>query len=43
MPFKQNSDFFWLSGVDQEESVLILAPNHPKKEMREEAIKELGV
>ena len=25
MPFKQNSDLFWLSGVDQEESILILS------------------
>ena len=35
MPFKQNNDLFWLSGVDQEESVLILCPNHPDKNMRE--------
>jgi len=27
MPFKQNSDLFWLSGIDQEESVLLLFPN----------------
>ena len=27
MPFKQNSDLFWLSGIDQEESVLFLFPN----------------
>ncbi len=25
-PFKQNSDFFWLSGIDQEESILLLFP-----------------
>ena len=35
MPFKQNSDLFWLSGVDQEESVLVIAPNHTDKNMRE--------
>ena len=35
MPFKQNSDFFWLTGVDQEESILVLAPNYPEKNMRE--------
>ena len=35
MPFRQNNDLFWLSGVDQEESVLIISPNHPDKNMRE--------
>ncbi len=35
MPFRQNSDLFWLTGVDQEESVLIIFPNHPNKNMRE--------
>ena len=29
IPFRQNNDLFWLSGVDQEESILILFPNHP--------------
>ena len=28
MPFKQNSDLFWLSGIDQEESVLIIVNNN---------------
>lgn len=28
-PFKQNSDFFYLSGIDQEQSVLILFPDCP--------------
>jgi Xaa-Pro aminopeptidase len=27
MPFKQNSDLFWLTGIDQEDSVLIIFPN----------------
>ena len=35
MPFKQNSDLFWLSGVDQEESVLIIFPGHPDESQRE--------
>ena len=35
MPFRQNNDLFWLSGIDQEESVLIISPNHPDKNMRE--------
>ncbi|MFZ9955010.1 MAG: aminopeptidase P family protein [Flavobacteriales bacterium] len=32
-PFRQNSDFFHLSGIDQEQSVLVLCPNHPYKEI----------
>lgn len=35
MRFIQNSDLFYLTGVDQEESVLILCPDHPDPEMRE--------
>ncbi len=35
MPFRQNSDLFWLSGVDQEESILLIFPNHPDENMRE--------
>ena len=35
MPFRQNNDLFWLSGVDQEESILVVAPNHSDKSMRE--------
>lgn len=27
MPFQQHRDIFYLSGVDQEESVLVLSPN----------------
>jgi len=27
MSFKQNADLFWLTGIDQEESILVLAPN----------------
>lgn len=35
LPFKQNSNLFYLSGVDQEESILILAPDFPDRTMRE--------
>ena len=35
MPFRQNNDLFWLSGIDQEESVLIIFPDHPNQNMRE--------
>ena len=34
MPFKQNSDLLWLSGIDQEESKLIIYRDH-KGEMTE--------
>ncbi len=33
--FKQNSDLFYLSGIDQEETILILAPGFPDESMRE--------
>lgn len=35
MPFRQNNDLFWLSGVDQEESVLVIFPSHADKSQRE--------
>ena len=35
MPFRQNNDLFWLCGVDQEESVLVIFPNHSDNNMRE--------
>lgn len=34
-PFRQNSDFFYLTGIDQEESILCIFPNHPNEKMRE--------
>lgn len=34
-PFRQQSDTFYLSGVDQEESILVLAPGHPNINFRE--------
>ncbi len=33
--FKQNSDLFWLSGIDQEETILMLSPDCPVAEYRE--------
>ena len=35
MPFEQHRDLFYLSGVDQEESVLILFPDCPNENLRE--------
>ncbi len=35
MAFKQNSDIFWLGGVDQEESVLVIAPDCKIEKNRE--------
>ncbi|WP_298762747.1 aminopeptidase P family protein [uncultured Polaribacter sp.] len=35
MPFQQNRDIFYLSGVDQEESVLLLFPDCPNKNLQE--------
>ncbi|MFP4471947.1 MAG: aminopeptidase P N-terminal domain-containing protein [Bacteroidales bacterium] len=34
-PFRQQSDFFYLTGIDQEKSILILAPDHPEPNNRE--------
>ncbi len=33
--FKQNSDIFYLSGIDQEQSILVIYPDSPTPEMRE--------
>lgn len=35
MPFRQNSDLFYLSGIDQEETILVLYPDAPKAEWKE--------
>lgn len=35
MPFQQHRDIFYLSGVDQEESILVLFPDCPKEAHRE--------
>lgn len=34
-PFKQNSDLYWLTGITQEDSMLILFPDNPDKKYRE--------
>ncbi|WP_026751445.1 aminopeptidase P family protein [Sediminibacterium sp. C3] len=34
-PFKQNSDLFWLSGIVQEDSMVILFPDNPDPNFRE--------
>jgi len=33
--FKQNADLFWLTGIEQEDSMLILCPFNPDKSLRE--------
>ena len=33
--FRQNSDLFYLTGIEQEQSILILAPDHPVPKLRE--------
>ncbi len=33
--FRQNSDLFYLSGIEQEQSILIIAPDHPEPKLRE--------
>ena len=34
-PFRQSSDFFYLTGIEQEKSVLLLAPACPNEHLRE--------
>jgi len=34
-PFRQSSDLFWLTGIYQEDSMLILFPDHPDAKLRE--------
>ena len=34
-PFRQNSDLFYLSGLDQEKCILTLCPDHPGEKLRE--------
>ncbi len=33
--FKQNSDLFWLTGIDQEDTMLVVFPDNPDKKYRE--------
>lgn len=35
MGFRQNNDLFYLTGVDQEETMLVLFPDHPDERFRE--------
>ena len=35
MPFRQNTDLFYLSGIEQEESLLLLCPDFPDKKYQE--------
>jgi Xaa-Pro aminopeptidase len=35
MGFRQNTDLFYLSGIDQEETILLLFPDHPDEKFRE--------
>jgi Xaa-Pro aminopeptidase len=34
-PFKQNSDLYWLCGIQQEDTMVILYPDHPDPSCRE--------
>ena len=34
-PFKQNADLFWLTGVEQEDTMLVLFPDNPDPKYRE--------
>jgi Xaa-Pro aminopeptidase len=34
-PFKQNSDLYWLSGITQEDSMVIIFPDNPDPKFRE--------
>ena len=33
--FKQNSDLFWLTGITQEDTMLVLFPDNSEKKFRE--------
>jgi len=35
MPFRQNNDLFYLCGIDQEETILVICPDFPNEDMRE--------
>ncbi|ELR69447.1 Xaa-Pro aminopeptidase [Fulvivirga imtechensis AK7] len=35
MPFRQNNDLYYLSGIDQEESILVVYPDFHDKKLRE--------
>src|SRR3979411_244088 len=33
--FKQNADLYWLTGIEQEDTMLVLFPDNPDKKYRE--------
>jgi Xaa-Pro aminopeptidase len=35
MKFRQNNDLFYLTGIDQEETILVICPDFPNEDMRE--------
>ncbi len=35
MPFRQNNNLYYLTGADQEESILLIAPDFPDEKLRE--------
>jgi Xaa-Pro aminopeptidase len=35
LPFKQNSDLYWLSGIEQEDTMVVLFPDNPDPKYRE--------
>lgn len=48
LPFKQDANIFYLSGIDQEESILLLAPDFPDEKFKEvlflrETSKEIAI
>ena len=34
-PYRQNSDLFYLTGIEQEMTILLLCPDHPDKDRQE--------
>jgi Xaa-Pro aminopeptidase len=34
-PFKQNSDLYWLCGIHQEDTMIVMYPDHPDPAYRE--------
>ena len=48
-PYRQQSDFFYLTGINEENSFLLIAPDYPDETMREvlfidaSKIKEIGL
>ncbi len=35
MGFRQNNDLFYLTGIDQEDTYLLIFPDHPDENLRE--------